>query len=194
MSADLIPLLLATIAGFVSTNLDNLLMLVTLAGAGRRMAVAMGFLAAAVVVLGLCAAASALGRLLDPGFAGYLGVIPLAMGCYLALKLLRGESGVTATAAVAPVGGGATFFLMLSNSSDSLALFLPLLADTHSSQALIVFGGYLVMALLWIVLARWLTSHRVLAEALERHGRWLVPGVMVVVGSYILLDTPYDRL
>ena len=176
MSADLLPLLLAT-----------------LSGTGRRATVAAGFLAAAATVLGLCAAASAAGRLLDPGFAGYLGVIPLAMGCHLALKLLRGESGVAATATVSPVGGGATFFVMLSNSSDSLALFLPLLADTHSSQAAVVFSAYLAMALLWIVLAWRLTSHRVLAAALERHGRWLIPCVMVAVGSYILLDTPYDR-
>ena len=71
--------------------------------------------------------------------------------------------------------------------------FLPLLADTQSPQALVVFAAYLGMALLWVLAARWLASHRLLAQALERHGRWLIPCIMVAVGSYILLDTPYDR-
>lgn len=73
------------LSSFVATNLDNLLVLVFLLGssAQRRAAVLLGFLTAVILVVSVAAIGMAVGALIDPALIGYLGIAPIAMGCYL---------------------------------------------------------------------------------------------------------------
>lgn len=195
-----------TIAGlvasaFVATNIDNLLILVVLLGANakRRSAVLLGYVFSALLVLCVSAIGVALGSLINPGFIGYLGFVPLTLGLYMLYKTLRGRttSEIDVDTAISNSEPGiwlATFILMFSNSGDSVAVFLPLLAESGRSSMVIILCSYVVMILLWGGLSYVISGQRELAMRIERSAEKIVPWVMIGVGAYILMDTATDTL
>jgi cadmium resistance protein CadD (predicted permease) len=187
-------------SGFVATNLDNLLLLVLLqTSTERQLPVLSGFLAASAAVLALASIGLLLGEVLNPALVGYLGAVPLMLGCYgLWRRRLADASSVAAPVGRSGQSAAAAFssslLLMLSNSGDSLAIFLPLLADTSIHLFPVVFFVWFLLVFLWAWLAYRIAGNRSLAAMLERQGsRWL-PWVMIGIGSYILLDTVTDSI
>ena len=189
------------ISCFVATNLDNLLLLVVLQGAnpGRRRAVLLGYLSAVLLVILVSGIGVMIGEVLDAGLVGFLGIVPLLLGCrmlYVAwLRERDPEEGVDAVAdhSFAGLWAGTTG-LMMGNSGDSIAVLLPLLAESGRSGELTVVISYLVCGLLWAWLAALVSGQRSLARRIERRGEKIVPWVMIGVGIYILLDTATDTV
>ncbi len=194
MSAELLPLVLLTVSGFAATNLDNLVLLVALSAGRGRVRAASGYLLAAATLLAAAILGMLLGDALDPAWVGYLGVVPLSMGLYLGWQWARDRGTQPGVSGVKPVGVAGSYLLMISNSGDNLAIFLPLVADTRKLLLLVIVVTYITMALLWVGLARRLVAHPRVATSLERHGRWILPCIMVLVGCFVLMDTGSDRL
>ena len=197
----LITLLGLAVSSFIATNLDNLLLLVVLQGsnAGQPLPVLAGYLGAALLVVLVSALGVAIGQVLDAGMVGYLGLVPLLLGLRMLYQAWRAgghpEEGVDDLAGRGAAGIFAgTLMLMLGNSGDSLAILLPLLAETGRSGQWVLGGSYLVAALLWAGLARKIAGQRALALRIERRGEKIVPWIMIGVGLYILLDTATDTL
>jgi cadmium resistance protein CadD (predicted permease) len=191
---------IALVAGsFVATNLDNLLLLVVLlAATGRYLPILAGYVLSSLVILAISTVGVALGVWLNPGAVGYLGVIPIGLGLYTLLRR-DGEAAVSPPGyAVAGAGvlrlGVGSFALMLGNSGDSLALLVPLLAETSQQFLPAVLASWVSMAVLLAGLALLIGSDERLARRIEERGGPVIPWVMVAVGLYILLDTATDTL
>ena len=202
LSATEILTLLGLVAGsFIATNMDNLLLLVVLLGANvrRRSAVLMGFLCSAISVICVSALGVAVEGMIGPGLIGYLGVVPLLLGVHM---LYRSWSGVPAANeqfeslanSAEPKIWLSTFILMFSNSGDSVAVFLPLLAESGRSALPLIVGSYLAMALMWAGLSYLISGQQGLARRLEHRAEKIVPWIMIAVGIYILMDTATDTL
>ena len=193
--------MLLVAGSFAATNLDNLVLLVVLMGAepGKRPAAALGFLTSAICLLGIATLGAVLGASMDASLIGYIGAIPLLLGFYLLYRQFRGGGSASEQAPDAPIlakGSGwlASFTLMLSNSGDSLAIFLPLLAESDRDSLLWEISTFLVMALLWVSLAWRIAGEPNLARSIEKIGQRLVPWIMIAAGIYILMDTGTDTL
>ena len=141
-SVDFAALAALVLSSFVATNLDNLLVLVLLLGsaAGHRAAVLLGYITSVILVVGVAAIGVAVGALLDPAVIGYLGIAPVAMGCYLLWQRRRPVVSTADTAVRGTLGEGriwlASTLLMFSNSGDSIAVVLPLVAESARSALL----------------------------------------------------------
>ena len=44
----------------------------------------------------------------------------------------------------------------------------------------------------WLGLARYLSTHDAVVRLLRRAGPYLIPALMIGIGTYILLDSPTD--
>jgi cadmium resistance protein CadD (predicted permease) len=190
------PLLLIialTAVTFVTTNLDNLGMLIILIAEESYSAreVIWGYLLSALIVFAAAWLVAEAVELAPDQHLGYLGFIPIALGVYRAWELTRGPPGNIRIRASSS-GLAAVTLLMLAQSGDTLAVYVSLFADTSESLELVMLITFSVCAALWIALARWLASHRLIAEPLERWGRYLLPVLLIVIGVLILLDTPTD--
>jgi len=200
-STDSLMLVGLVATSFVATNLDNLLLLVVLLGANakRRSAVLLGYICSAIAVIFASALGVALGSMIGAGLIGYLGIIPLLLGCHMLYKSWTGGHAVHEEIELLSNGTEpriwlSTFILLFSNSGDSVAVFLPLLAESGRSAILIIVCSYLAMALLWAGLSYTISGQRSLALRIEQRAEKIVPWIMIAVGIYILTDTATDTL
>lgn len=181
---------------YLSTNLDNLIVYAAALGAGtlpRRQARRVVYAVAAVAVLFAAIVARFLTATDEVGVPEanlrWLGLVPLALGLWTLSRLRPG----TATPATSAGAAAVLFLALLANSGDSLAALLPLMVETevHLRPALV--AGVAAGALLLPQLAALLLRHRRVARALERHGPRLGAAVMLLVGLYILANSPTDQ-
>jgi len=200
-STELLMLVGLVATSFVATNLDNLLLLVVLLGANakRRSAVLLGYICSAIAVIFASALGVAVGSMVGAGLIGYLGIVPLLLGCHMLYKSWTGghaehEEIELLSNGTEPRIWLSTFILLFSNSGDSVAVFLPLLAESGRSAILIIVCSYLTMALLWAGLSYTISGQRSLALRIEQRSEKIVPWIMIAVGIYILTDTATDTL
>ena len=184
-------------AGYVATNLDNLLLMVLLLGSypQARLRILAGSLAAAGVLLAACLAAVVLGTLVDPALLGYLGIVPVALGLRMLHQRNTGEAG-SSEGRMAGVDGGwfSTSALLLGNSGDTLAVFVPLFAESDPRYLGMELGLFAAMALVWTGLALAVSSRLGTTRRIVQAGERLVPWIMLLAGGYVLLDTATDSL
>ncbi len=195
--ADVIGLVSLMAASYVATNLDNLLLLVLLLGAHpeSKGATLCGHLVAAGGVLVLCLAAVIAGTIIDPGLLGYLGIIPIVLGLRLLYRQFAARGEPSSNTGIETRSGWlATALLLAGNSGDTLAVFLPLFAESDLRYIGVAVALFVVMAVAWGALALGVSSNLARARRLVRLGEYLVPWVMLAAGSYVLLDTATDSL
>jgi len=183
---------------FVATSLDNLLILIVLIGVTQRRApLVASMLASTLTVMLACVSGVLIGGWLPPTLLGGLGLIPVGLGAYVLWRGQRTEVVEPGLSARGQSGWqlfGTSYLLLLGNSGDSLAVFLPLVAE---SVPAVLPAGFLVWAsatVIWVVLALLLSGNRRLARALERRGNRILPWLMIAVGVYILFNTATDKL
>lgn len=185
------------VAAFVSTNLDNLFLLMAMmkgSSLGAR-AVVLGYGSAMALVLAVGTLGSYAGDLVADAWLRYLGLIPLAMGVWRLWDLRRGVDPNAKESAPSQAGGAASVFgVMLANSGDSLGVFTSLMSETSELLVLVIFATALAMSGLWVAAARWLVEHPALAPHLRRLDRYLVPILLLAIGIYILSDTATDTV
>jgi cadmium resistance protein CadD (predicted permease) len=183
------------VAAFVSTNLDNLFLLMgIMSGAGLRTRdVALGYGCAMALVLTAGLAGSYAADLTTQSWLRYLGLIPLTMGLSRVRAMVR---PAIATAGNLPARSGVAsiFWLMVANSSDSLGVFLPLMGETSELLVVVIAATALAMTTIWAITASWLVEHPTLAPRLRAVDRYLVPAMLVAIGLYILTDTATDTV
>ena len=190
-----------TALSYASTNVDNLLLAVLLLGANRQQqwAIKLGVVTAAVLVLLLCAIGLVVQHTLDAGLVGYLGLVPIALGIRHLLSNRARAPGTAhehshLSAPDARTAWLSATALMIANSGDTVALFLPLLAETRAETLPAIAGSYVVTAVVWALLAWGLASRPWIARSMDRYGDRLLPWIMIGVGVYILLNTATDNL
>lgn len=196
---EILTIAAATAVSYAATNLDNLMVAVLLLGGNRSqpIAVVAGVITAGIIVLTVCALGVFLRTMVDDRLIGYLGLLPIALGFR---ELLRRKSAAAEPAVASPAGEGAISVwlgataLLLANSADTIAVFLPLLAESKADVLPLAAVSFVGTAAVWGMLAWALASRPWLAEGLERHGSRLLPWVMIGIGVYILLDTATDSL
>jgi cadmium resistance protein CadD (predicted permease) len=184
------------LAAFASTNLDNLLLLTVLQGQAhqRKLAVFFGYVGAIVTIVVAGLVATRLADALPVDKVGYLGLVPIAMGIYRFVSLRRSTGDGVAVAPGPALGAGAVAMLTIANGGDTIAVLLPLFAETAESLIWVLAGTIVGAAVLWFVVSKAVSERAWVRRALPRVERWLVPALLIVVGVYILLNTQTDTL
>jgi cadmium resistance protein CadD (predicted permease) len=185
-------------SSFAATNVDNLALLVgwLLAGRGQSRPILIGHLLGMLALLLLTLAFGLGANLIPLQHVGYLGVIPIALGLKGLYELSRKRGAADTTPDEtgghdSPLSIAAT---QVANGVDTVLVFGPLLADSELGVDLILVSGFVVMTFVWFGLARLLERHVSRLTLLERHGHWISPIVLILVGLYILADTSTDVL
>ena len=173
---------------YAATNVDNLLIMATLASTTRRAQLIGGFLAASVAVLVVASLATFIERFVPVEVLGYLGFVPISIGLYLLLFTGAQEEGPPSGSTAWPAVAGVLF----ANSGDTIFAVGPLFAESGHDARLGLAFGFSLVAAVWLLLIL-NVSQRVARSALLRNlGPRLAPWMMILVGVYILSDSATD--
>jgi cadmium resistance protein CadD (predicted permease) len=185
-----LSLLLLGLVAFVSTDIDDLLLLVLLF-ADRRLSSRqvvlgqyLGFLGLLVVSL----ACSLLAIVIPAHWLGLLGLWPLLVGLKrLWLRPPEDVVGASAESAASSVGICTVAFITLANGGDNITVYVPLFAGLGVMQVGILVSEFLVLVAIWCLIARFLVTHPVIGGAIRRVAHAILPYVLIGLGAWILL-------
>lgn len=185
---------MTAVAAFIATNIDDLFLLAVWFGLGsyRPSQIVIGQFVGMALLIGVSFLGSLLGLIIDPAYIGLLGIFPIYLGIRGLLALRNpedddDESDIPAKAKSTQwlqVAG-----LTIANGGDNIGIYIPLFAaltPIHLSITIVVF---LLLTLVWCLMARYITSHPVVGKTLERYGRIATPIVFILLGLFILYES-----
>ncbi len=197
--AEIISVIGVTGAAFASTNLDNLVLLSAYAAKPgyQPLPIKLTFIVVCLLVLGVSLAVSRAAGALPADRIRFLGLIPMGLGAYQIFRLVLGAADEFPDPTAAPSASGVSAYIgfalvMLANSSDSISVLTPLMADLKPLFVAAGFAAALFAAIAMSALAHFLALHPVSKNHLESFAKWVLPFLLVGIGLLILLDKPSD--
>lgn len=185
---------------YVSTNCDNLVVLSAyVAKPGYRplfIKTTFAFVCLTVLLISLALAQAA--DVLPTEKIRYLGLIPIGLGVYHLSKLTFGRLGGASASLEEPKLSNAfssylTFGLvLLANSSDTVSVMTPLLADLRSEFVVICFAAAVATAISMSSLANMVARHPAFRSRFEKVAEWALPFLLIAIGVLIFTDKPAD--
>lgn len=182
-------------AGFAGTSLDNLVLIAALIRGDRRLTIPLctGQLLASSTVVAVGLVAAEVADFAPERWVGWLGLIPVALGVRQ-LLLRRAGAGSPKAPFSGQLRSAGAAALLLAQSGDALAVFIPLFAETEEPWSWVLAGVVLAASGLLCVLATGLARLQIVGGTLDRVAHALVPFVLIGVGLYVLSDTATDVL
>jgi cadmium resistance transport/sequestration family protein len=179
---------------FAATNVDDIVVLTVLflesraSGQPRLWQIWAGqYIGILALVTASSAAALGLTILPDP-WVGLLGVVPIALGVR-SLMNARGDGDGEGRSATAANGVAAVAALTIANGADNVSVYTPMFRTLDFAQSLVTFAVFAVMPGIWCIVGSWLATHKRVISIVERTGHWLVPGIFIVIGSLIIVQS-----
>ncbi|MCZ6835465.1 MAG: cadmium resistance transporter [Planctomycetota bacterium] len=207
--ASILTILLITVLGFVTTNLDNLVLMLGFLGrkGAKKRAIVLGYLGAMGLIILSGWGVAELVDLLPEIRWGWLGLVPISIGL-LELMRLDWTGNGKGRVAVPPeseshederlntkscnLGALGVFLIMLANGSDTFGVFLALYLESNDRLGIDIASFGLACAAIWCGFALWLSGHEAFSKRLLPLATWILPFLLIGIGFYILLDTLTD--
>lgn len=183
--------LLSAIVVFVSTSIDDLVLLILFHSQARTRAQRLSILAGQIGGIGILVGISLLGsylasRMLEGWVIGLLGFIPIALGIKAMMgkdeekndSVGEGRKGLLATVTLVTIASG----------GDNLGIYIPWFATLDEAALLITMLVFLVLILLFWALGYLLANQSHIKNLLARFSAVLVPVVFLLLGLAILSE------
>ena len=189
--------ILQAIGLFIATNIDDIVILSLFFGRGqgqpgttRRILVGqyLGFLG----ILGAAVAAAFGAQVLLPEeVLPYFGLIPLGLGLWAAWQAWKNrgqDDDDEAQLEGKRVSVWTVAAVTFANGGDNLGVYVPVFVSVSWSAVLAYCIVFLVLVAVLVFLAKWISSRKPIAEALERWEHILFPAVLIGLGIVILVS------
>lgn len=179
-----LSLALLSTGAFVSTNIDDLFLLVGFFSdrSFARSHVFAGQILGMAIIVAISLAAASVALVISPQRAGLLGVAPIVIGIGRLLRLGKTEEeaqpmavGILQVATVTIVNGG-----------DNIAAYTPIFATQGSRDMIATLTIFALLTLVWCFVALGLVRHTALGKPLRRYGHVLLPFILIGLGGLIL--------
>ena len=193
----MISSILQAIGLFIATNIDDIVILSLFFGRGqgqpgttRRILAGqyLGF----VGILGAAVAATFGAQVLLPEeILPYFGLIPLGLGLWAAWQAWRNrgqEDDDEAQLEGKRVSVWTVAAVTFANGGDNIGVYVPVFVSISWSAVLAYCVVFLLLVAALVFLAKWISSRKPIAEALERWEHFLFPAVLIGLGVIILVS------
>ena len=182
---------------FIATNIDDVVILSLFFARGqgqpgttRRILVGqyLGFLG----ILGAAVAVAFGAQILLPEeVLPYFGLIPLGLGLWAAWQAWKNrgqDDDDEAQLEGKRVSVWTVAAVTFANGGDNIGVYVPVFVSVSWSAVLAYCIVFLVLVAVLVFLAKWISSRKPIAEALERWEHILFPAVLIGLGIVILIS------
>ncbi len=189
----MIPVILTSILSFISTNIDDIFMLMLFFAQCHTLRAKIKVAVGQYIGIGVLIALSLLGayglQLLPQQYIGLLGLLPLALGAKAIIGNSPDEDSQETEGTTTSAPGLLQVALVtIAGGGDNIGVYIPLFAGFRTAEliyALVVFG---LSTGLWCLLADRLSRLPVIQNVIQRYKRILIPTVLIGLGMFILID------
>ena len=177
-------LALLSTGAFVSTNIDDLFLLVGFFSdrSYSRVHIFGGQILGMAIIVAISLAAASAALAISPQRVGLLGVAPIVIGFGKLLRLGKAEDEGQPTA----VGVLQVATVTIVNGGDNIAAYTPIFATQGSGDMIATLAIFAVLTLVWCLAALGLVRHTALGKPLRRYGHVLLPFILIGLGGLIL--------
>lgn len=191
--------LVSALAVFISTSIDNLLILTivfaqTRTRRGIRHVVGGLYLGTAVLVVASLIAAFALHFIPQKWITGLLGLIPVFLGVRVALKKNNdAEEADEVGEKIEKAKAGGLFWTLalitMASGGDNLGVYIPYFASLTPPDILFAILIFIIASTVLCYLGYTLSTAPLLAKPLEKYEQIIVPVVYIALGFFIMLES-----
>jgi len=185
-------ILLTSILAFVSTNIDDLFLLTLFFGNRTLKArdIVIGQLLGISTLIAVSLACSVVGLLVDQAYVGLLGLVPVYLGIKGIWAMLKNkpDAGQNEIQSGRSTGILNVAGVTIANGGDNIGIYIPLFVTLTWSNKIVMITCFLVMTLLWCLVAKYFTKHPYVANAVDKYGHIATPFVLVALGIYIIYE------
>lgn len=179
--------LLTAVASFVSTNIDDIFILMILFAQAQSRRAALRVVLGQYLGIGALTALGILGALgtqvIPSGYIGLLGVVPIALGIRAWVSAKGDDEGDQTDAQAGCLG---VMLLTMANGADNIGVYIPVFSAYDTSELIVTGLVFAVMVALWCGLGYALISRPAVKGTIAKHQRVLVPAVLIFLGVFIL--------
>jgi cadmium resistance protein CadD (predicted permease) len=122
-------------------------------------------------------------------WVGLLGLIPFGLGVRGLITTIRsrnnGDKADTVIAGTTLAVAGVT----IANGADNITVYTPMFRTIGPANSLLTIAAFAVLIAAWCLAGTWLSSHRPVIAIVKRYGHWIVPGVFVLIGAAIVIES-----
>lgn len=190
----LLPLMGLAIVLFVSTNIDDVFVLLAFFADPRTRTrdIVIGQFLGIGALYAVSVIASLVSLVISEQYIGLLGIVPVLIG----LAQLRGlwrlddQDDVAVAQGFAASGGRilAVAGITIANGGDNIGVYTPIFATRSAFEIALIGAVFAVLTGVWCVLARSLIAHPTLGAPIRRYGRYVVPFVLIGLGLLVLWE------
>lgn len=187
-------IILVSIIAFASTNIDDIFILTILFGDKRYKPrdIYIGQYLGIIALISVGIAGAFLGNLIDGKYIGLLGLFPIYLGLRQLLSLLKQENKKEELkeeeSKFSKIGILKVATITFANGGDNIGVYIPLFTTLTIADKSIVISIFLVMVLIWLTVAKYLTTHPILTKLLSKYGHIITPIVLCLLGLFILRE------
>lgn len=196
---DIISGIILGISAYISTNIDNLFILLTIHSDryASKIRVLSGYAAWVVLMLASMLVFSLVRDFIPVNFLELLGIIPLLVGLQKLYTLFRekeDKNNQPLKKPAADIGALAVLTILTANSGDTLTVFVPLIMESELMVAIIIGAAFILISCLWYIISIRIVRHSFVSDFTHRYGKYIVPFAMMAIGIYILSNSGTDLL
>jgi len=188
----LIQNLVTSILAFVSTNIDDVFILMLFYSSARfqKSSIVAGQYLGITTLVVISFIASYIGSFVDQRYIGILGLFPIYLAIKQVVAQLRNSDGednpgtnLKSSGIVAIAG------VTIANGADNLGVYIPLLTTMSAAEKIQLIGVFAIATYLWCRIAQYLASHPLIAKQLSKYGHVIMPAVLLLLGIVILFES-----
>ena len=189
----MLELLLLAILLFVSTNVDDLFVLLAFFcdGAISAKSVILGQFVGIAALFAASVACVIAAHTIPSKYIGLLGFAPILFGATRLSKRMRRREDDTVSTEREPSSSSALAVALttIANGGDNITVYVPAFS-VHSRGQIAVFGlVFLLLTGVWLAAAYFLTRHPRLGPPVRKVGTLVAPLVLIALGVVILKET-----
>ena len=206
MITDIGYLVILGISTFVSTNIDDIFLLIIFFSNVLRYPsyqIVIGQYVGISLLVTISIIFSLVSLVIPSFLVGLMDFVPIIIGIKKLIekhnkeKLIRIDSTNTNSFKNINQNKSSTSLLSfvsvaavtISNGGDNLGIYTPLFAVYNSIDNIIIFVAiFMIMTALWCSIGFYLVNHSFLANRIQRIGHIILPFVLIGLGLYIIID------
>ena len=190
----LAPVVSLAVILFVSTNLDDIFVLLGFFAdpTYRAWSIVLGQYLGILVLVALSVVAAFIAFAVPVPYVGFLGVAPMLIGARQLRNLTADKKRAEAELERHPAGGRtqvlSVMLVVMANGGDNIGVYVPVFAGRSWSEIAVIVAVFALMAGIWLFFAHWMVNHRRFGAPIRRYGVRLVPFILIALGLLVLSE------